>query len=489
MLILISLALNFSTSNSSFADSDPFPGVATGAEIPGTKIWSQPGVTQSQWESTDLYKSFSCPSGAGSGMGVDLNFTPTNSDDRYFAYCVKTWRPTEDINADAAFRAAQDAAIAAATAESQAWNAANPGRQKCVQWGPIVHANGVSTASGGVCANPVPAGSGTTVPSQQTDSVVGPSTAPSTSTSTTPAAIPTNETPIIGNGSPYTKLLPGQLSTDQCPVGFQAANGIIVAIGTGTFTECWPDLAWKANRLGGTYWEQFNSSGGTYDVTPVLDALQVIADYKARAKAVAQTAADLTPGVQRCSTWSVYGQTSEECAYTFIQPSGVVPRTDSTTATTTSDTSTVSNSPAIDTSTAQSLNTNNLDSSTATVALVPVAGLANPVSNTSPTNTSETSTAQNSQSTDLAQAPLTFEPVAADITAKQLKGRIVITVETNLENSALTVTATKKGAKSIVIPLITNSEGDKKLIQNFNLSGYTLTLKSGTQILDKVKMK
>lgn len=446
-----------------FADTDPFPGVATGGELPGTRVSGQPGI--------------SCP--AGSGVALEANATTHEE----FTYCVKTWRPSADVNADATFRAAQEAAVAAATAESQAWNAANPGKQKCVQWGPIVHANGVSTASGGVCANPVAPGPGATVPSQSSDAVVGPTTAPSAGTSSTPAVIPTNETSITGNGSPYTKIIPGQHSTSECPAGFQAANGIIAAIGTGTFTECWPDLAWKANRLGGTYWEQFKASGGTYDVTAVIDALSVIAEYKSRAKAVAQAAADLTPGVQRCSTWSVYGQSGEECAYAFIQPSGTVPSNDSKTATTASDTATVTTTPAIDTSTAQSINTNNLDTSTAVVALVPV-----PVTPTSSVVT-ETATAVITAETGISAETGQVVEVAADLSAKQFKGKVVLSVSTNVEVQALTITATKKGGKTIEISLVTNSEGDRTLSSKLNLAGYTLTLKSGDQVLDKFVLK
>ena len=54
------------------------------------------------------------------------------------------------------FQSRIDAATAAAQVESEAWAQAHPGEQKCIQWGPVVHSNGVSTASGGVCANPVP---------------------------------------------------------------------------------------------------------------------------------------------------------------------------------------------------------------------------------------------------------------------------------------------------------------------------------------------
>ncbi len=451
VLVVAVLALS-SLQAQAFADSDPFPGVATGGEIPGTRVLGQ--------------QALSCPSGSGSALEVNVTTK------QEFTYCVKTWRPSADVNADANFRAAQDAAVAAATVESQAWNAANPGRQRCVQWGPIVHANGVSTASGGVCANPVSPGAGSTVPSQTSDAVVGPSSAPTGTTSSTPATIPTNETPITGNGSPYTKILPGQLSTEQCPAGFQAANGVIAAIGTGTFTECWPELAWKANRLGGTHWEQFKSSGGTYDVTAVLDALAVIADYKAQAKAIAQTAANLTPGVQRCSTWSVYGQSGEECAYAFIEPSGGATTSDSSTVRSRTETATATINSSIDTTTAQSLSASNLDTSTAAVALVPVV---------------EIEALAQSQSSQVESA--TPVVVTADMTVRQLKNKVVIDVEANVEMAALTIVARNKSGRTIVIPLTTNSEGERTLSRRLNLTGFTLTLKSGDQNLDRVVVK
>lgn len=361
MNILLSAVLifNFTGAHSSFAEEDPFPGVSTGSEIPETKIWSQPGVTQSQWESTDTYKAFSCPAGAGNGMGVDMNFTTSKSDDRWFAYCVKTWRSSVDVNAEANFRAAQNAAIATATAESQAWNAANPGKQKCIQWGPIIHANGVSTASGGVCANVVAPGPTTTVQSQDAPTVEGPTTVPTTTTPTaqpTPVAATPDANPELaneGNGKPFTRVLPGQLSTSQCPVGYQAANGIIVAIGKGTYTECWPTNAWQAWQLGGSTWEQFKSSGGSFNVQAVIDLNNAIAALKSEAKSVAQTAADSTPGIQRCSKWSGYGQSGQECAYTFVAPTPgtVIPgatNSDTRTATTPqiSETSTVLTRPS-----------------------------------------------------------------------------------------------------------------------------------------------
>ena len=126
-------------------------------------------------------------------------------------------------------RHAGRAAVAAATAESQAWNAANPGKQKCIQWGPIVHANGVSTASGGVCANPVEPGPGTTVKTEEAPAVEANTTTPPTKPKTTPS-----ETPVepdlnpnlasLGSGKPFTRVLPGQISTSQCQA-FHAFSG------------------------------------------------------------------------------------------------------------------------------------------------------------------------------------------------------------------------------------------------------------------------
>ena len=53
-------------------------------------IKSAPGESQASFIARNSFKSFSCESGTTRVDGVDLNFTSTNSDDVYFAYCVKT---------------------------------------------------------------------------------------------------------------------------------------------------------------------------------------------------------------------------------------------------------------------------------------------------------------------------------------------------------------------------------------------------------------
>lgn len=210
---------------------------------------------------------------------------------------------------DLDFQALIDSAVAYATSQSQAWNSANPGMQRCVSWGPIIHANGVSQSSGGVCANPVPTGEGTSVPESPSASVLA----------TVPGRIPNQN--IIGDGKPFTVTVPGQVSANDCPSGYQAANGLSVDVSTGLeTTQCWSANAWAAYRLGGNVWEKFSSTGGGYDVAAEVDRLANLEDLKNQALAVAQLAADQTPGIRRCSNWSGYGETGSQCAYTYLSP-------------------------------------------------------------------------------------------------------------------------------------------------------------------------
>jgi len=327
------------------------------------------GSTGNRLTSGTTYNYSATASNNGKNFSTSLSYTAPAVDP-----AIESARLARE-KADTDFRAAQDVAVGKATLESQAWNAANPGKQKCIQWGPIVHANGVSTASGGVCANPVAPGVGTTVTTQESEAVVGP-TSPVTTPTSAPVPVPTaNEYSKYGNGAPFTIVLPGQLSTSQCPTGYQGANGVIVAIGTGTFTECWPSAAWEANRIGGNVWEQFKASGGTYDVMAEVTRRANVASLKSQAKSVAQTAADKTPGIQRCSKWTGYGETGEECAYTFTQPTGstslgtgntaiVIPLVVSDSSTAITVPSAIQNS---DTSTATTLVSNPLTTSTSSV--------------------------------------------------------------------------------------------------------------------------
>jgi hypothetical protein len=88
-----------------------------------------------------------------------------------------------------------------------------------------------------------------------------------------------------------------------------------------------------------------------------------------------------------------------------------------------------------------------------------------------------------------ALAGATPEDIDGDISAKVVKKKVVFSVSTNVPALELTIVASKKGTKSVKIELVTNSEGDKTLTSKINLRGYTLTLKSGKDVLDKFVLK
>ena len=121
----------------------------------------------------------------------------------------------------------------------------------------------------------------------------------------------------------------------------------------------------------------------------------------------------------------------------------------------------------------------------------------------------KTATTQTDTKTATTSAPLavkitipdsiTVQGVVASLTAKTKENQLVtsktskkqsqVSVNTEFNNSLLQLTATKKGAKTITLPVQTNSKGDAKLNIKINLSGYTVLLKAGTETLDSDKVK
>jgi hypothetical protein len=248
-----------------------------------------------------------CPVGYQYSTGISVNVTTG-------VYTTICNAPPNDADLllraqDSDFQNRINQAQAAAESASRAWNQANPGLQKCIQWGPITHANGVSTSSGGVCANPVALPEGTSTPLLAAPEVGEeiPVIAPN------PNLSPTN--------SPFFVEVPGQVGIQGCPAGYQGANGLSVNATTGVqTTQCWSAEAWTAYRLGGNVWQQYQTTGGAYDIAAELDRREKLASLIARAKSVADAAADSTPGIKRCSTWTGYGETGQVCGYTFINP-------------------------------------------------------------------------------------------------------------------------------------------------------------------------
>ena len=339
--LVLSLTLFLIPLESASADN-PFPGVAFGAEVPGYTV-------QVPCKPDDcgigIVPVVICPSGsaADGGGGFDVGYAKR--------FCRNSWTPPTSAADDADFRNRQTLAVAAATVESQAYSAANPGLQKCVTWGPVVHANGISTASGGVCANvvgtkpdgttaqvaPTPVSSGSSgtsdsssggsAPSSPAGSGITGSSNTSSDSATSTSSAPSVQAPVkqqvdltqFGIGRPFTRVVAGNLPASQCPSGYQAATNSLPGIIDGGATECWPDNAWAAYSIGGEVWTQFKSSNGSLNAQAEATRRVQVNAIRALALQQAQTLANLTLGIKRCNSWSGFGESGQECAYIPIQ--------------------------------------------------------------------------------------------------------------------------------------------------------------------------
>jgi hypothetical protein len=298
--------------------TNPFPGVAFGSPIPG------------------LSKTITCsdnpqiPDDCIRAGGGQVDCPPWTANDITWAYradgsvssltswCRNSWTPPTTADDDEDFRNRQNIAIAEATAVSQAWANAHPGQQKCVPWGPIVHANGISVSSGGVCANPV---AGPSRSSSDSSDVVQP--APNTGGSTD-SIDSTESTPAIdlaqfGIGKPFTRVILGSVSVSGCPSGFMSASNPIFGIGNSPATECWPADAWAAYSVGGSTWANFRQS----NISEAERAAQAVSVEVNRVKALAlnkaQQLSNSHIGENVCVPWKLGELSGSECSYTPVQ--------------------------------------------------------------------------------------------------------------------------------------------------------------------------
>ena len=136
--------------------TDPYPDIPTGGEVPGTRIWSTSETSWPQFYNNTNSANWRCPAiygpngdpYAGESNGLD------SGTGKWFRVCVKNpWREPIPKSVVSDYENRKSIAIAEALAKSEAWNAENPGKQKCFEWGPITNPSG-GTESGGVCANP-----------------------------------------------------------------------------------------------------------------------------------------------------------------------------------------------------------------------------------------------------------------------------------------------------------------------------------------------
>jgi hypothetical protein len=63
-------------------------------EVVVATVSSLPGQSQADWENSDVYKSFICPSGAGRAISIDLNGTVSRGDDVWTVSCVQVGEVT-----------------------------------------------------------------------------------------------------------------------------------------------------------------------------------------------------------------------------------------------------------------------------------------------------------------------------------------------------------------------------------------------------------
>ena len=430
------------------AETDPFPGVALGGEIGARQF-----VSPSTGMPLDGSAIISC--GSGAGLGAVADGIVGN-----YVVCTKTWRPTADVDADLNFRSAQDSAVAAATLESQAWNAAHPGEQKCVQWGPIVHANGVSTASGGVCANPVAIPAGGTSSSESSTSSITPT--PTQSESSTPVVVST-PTPTA-SAAPVNGLagVGGWAVIDSAGKVYGVVVCDNAVCGTsGSWGGVMP-VEYMGCPIGCRLVLQTSADPQTGNVAGwrSQEGIDVIYDSSSNTFSVQQTN-QLQP------TLIITPPSAN--SYSFATPvNQVVVPSPSDSSTVSTETSTVSSYSVAPSGISES-STANVPSTPAPVAVIePIAADVIPLES-------------DGEEIDA--------PPAADIAVKkESSGKYLISLDSNIYEDTLLVRAFKKGSKVVIYKVNTNVDGLAAIRTSRNLSGFKLAVYVGNNFLDSIKI-
>lgn len=423
------LTLVFAGAPVASAEVDPFPGVVLGGEI-GTR---QP-VSSSTGNPLDGSAPITCPDGAG--LSAVANGTTREN----YLVCVKSWRPSAEVNADTFFQQAQRDATAAAEAESKAWAEAHPGQQKCIQWGPIVHANGVSTASGGVCANPVPVPAGTLV---ETSSVTTPVVE-----SSTPVIVP----PIV---APVASIAP--VNTN----------------GFGGYAVVHPD-GHVCGVIVSASNDPFNNGG----VMP-----QEYMGCPSGSRIVFQSAPSASGNV---AGW--HGPDVRLNGDTYTLPGGSTINagivTESSGRTWNSGTGAVINPGVVETRTVLS-DTNTVLSETSTVrSIESVTAISTPIAIAPLASGADSATPLDDLEGLMEVAA--EEEVSNTVEARIVSGRTRIAVSTEWANTRLNVVATKKGSKKkYTYRITTNGDGEVTFKSSVNLKGFTIVLLKGSEELDR----
>ena len=444
------------------AETDPFPGVALGGEIGARQF-----VSPSTGMPLDGSAIISC--GSGAGLGAVADGIVGN-----YVVCTKTWRPSADVDADLNFRSAQDSAVTAATLESQAWNAAHPGEQKCVQWGPIVHANGVSTASGGVCANPVPIPAGGSSSSESSTSSITPT--PTQSETSTPVVVSTPTPTPTPTATPTPTPTP---TASPAPVnGLAGVGGWAVIDSAGKVygvivcdnAVCGTSGSWGGVMpveymgcpIGCRLVLQTSADPQTGNVAGwrSQEGTDVIYDSSSNTFSVQQTN-------QSQSTLIITPPSSSSYSFATLVNQVVVPSSN--------DSSTVS-----------------VETSTVSTNSVAPSGISESSTASAPSTPAPTSVLE-----PMAADVITLEsdgeeidsPPAADISVKrESSGKYLISLDSNIYEDTLMVRAFKKGSKVVVYRVTTNIDGLAAIRTSRNLRGFKLAVYVGDNFLDSIKI-
>jgi len=179
-------------------------------------------------------------------------------------------------------------------------------------------------------------------------------------------------------------------------------------------------------------------------------------------------------------------QSETKTASSQTNTSSTTTQSETKTATTQSETKTATTQSETKTATTQS-ETNTVSPQTNTTS-------TNTLSETKSANTSDAIKSQQSVVVEKVETVVDSdgEEVAPEANLKVKKdnaGRITFTITSNLPEEAVIITASKKGSKSIRYSVTTNDSGRASLRTTRNLSGYTLTLRFDSEVLDQLKFK
>lgn len=416
------------------ADTDPFPGVAYMAEIPGTRV------------SGDI--ALNCP--AGSGRGIEVGSGT-------FTYCVKTWRSEATLAAWATYRANLDAAQATALTQSQDWNAAHPGQQKCFQWGPFTDPDG-GTSSGGVCANPVPVNS----PSDTATVTLTETSTPVVETVTPIAPTPAPAPVQITNGfGGYAVVHP-----DGHVCGVIVANSSDPFNNGGIMPQEYMGCPSGSRFVFQTTPSESGNVAGWHGSNVTWDGSKfTIANGSSWIHITNGVATDQNGRVWDTGTGRVISAGNTPPPAPFVDSSTV--RTDTSTVTINSTPSSPSNT------------------DTATVN-APVPTLFNAVAPISSVDTTTVVAPVPADDLDSLPEVDAEEEVTNVVLGTIVSNKTRIEVSTLWANTKLNIVATKKGSKKkYTYRFTTNNLGDYTFKSSVNLKGYLLVLYKGTEELDR----